>query len=44
MVASGSHIGHAAVAMWDNNELWVLECQEALYFESGKKGVQKNKY
>lgn len=26
MAASGSHIGHAAVALWDdNNELWILE-------------------
>ena len=44
MMASGSHIGHAAVALWQDNQLWIVESQEANYFESGKTGVQKNKY
>jgi hypothetical protein len=25
MVATGSHVGHAAVALWEDNELWILE-------------------
>lgn len=44
MVASGSHVGHAAVALWENDQLWIVESQSASYFASGKDGVQKNKY
>ncbi|CDW85293.1 UNKNOWN [Stylonychia lemnae] len=44
MVASGSLVGHAAMALWQDDVLWVVESQDALYFESGKKGIQKNKF
>eukprot|EP00347_Sterkiella_histriomuscorum_P020910 403335991 len=44
MMSSGSHIGHAAMALWEQDELWIIESQDAQYFESGKRGVQKNKY
>lgn len=39
MMASGSHIGHAAMALWEGETLWIVESQDASYFESGKKGV-----
>lgn len=44
MAASGSHVGHAAMAIWRDNELWMVESQDAMYFESGKSGVQRNKF
>lgn len=44
MMASGSHIGHAAMALWQDDTLWIVESQSAAYFGQGKMGVQKNKY
>ena len=29
MVASGSHVGHAAMAMWEQDELYVIEIMDA---------------
>lgn len=39
MMSSGSHIGHAAMALWEGETLWIVESQEAAYFESGKTGI-----
>lgn len=44
MVATGSHVGHMAMALWEGKELWIVEAQSAKYFGSGKQGIQKNKY
>ena len=44
MVATGSHVGHMAMTLWENNTLWVVEAQSALYFDSQKQGIQRNKY
>lgn len=29
MLTSGSHVGHAAMALWDDDELYVLESADA---------------
>ena len=44
MIMTGGHIAHAAVALWEGTELWVVESQAAWYFQTKINGVQKTKY
>ena len=39
---TGSRAGHTAVALWDKDELYVLESQEALYWPT--KNIQRRKW
>ena len=42
MIGAGGHIGHCCVCAWKDNELYVLESQEALYWH--RHGIQRNKW
>ena len=42
MIGSGGVIGHCCVCAWKDNELYVLESQDALYWP--RHGIQKNKW
>ena len=42
MIGSGGRIGHCCVCAWKDNELYVLESQDALYWP--RHGIQKNKW
>ena len=42
MIGSGGHVGHCVVAAWKDNELYILEAQDALYWP--RRGIQKNKW
>ena len=45
MVSSGSQVGHAAVALRDDNgDLFIIEAQSAFYFKNAKSGVQSTKF
>ncbi|TNV72821.1 hypothetical protein FGO68_gene10611 [Halteria grandinella] len=44
MVSSGSQAAHAAVLLWDNQTLYVHECQHAWYFQTGLSGVQRTPF
>lgn len=39
MVSSGSHASHAAVALREGKELYIVEVQSAYYFKNGVSGV-----
>jgi hypothetical protein len=41
-LGTGSRSGHNTIAMWRDNELWVLESQDAWYWP--RHGIQKNKW
>ena len=42
MIGSGGHVGHCVVLAWKDNELYVVEAQDAAYWP--RKGIQKNKW
>jgi hypothetical protein len=42
MYGSGSRIGHSAVAVWINDELYIIESQDGWYWP--KRGIQRNKW
>ena len=42
MIGSGGHAGHCVVCAWKDNELYVLEAQDAFYWP--RRGIQKNKW
>jgi hypothetical protein len=42
MVGTGSHIGHSAVCMWIDGELYVLESQDGWYWPTH--GIQRTKW
>ena len=42
MIGSGGHVGHTCVCTWIDDELYVLESQEALYWP--RSGIQRNKW
>jgi len=42
MWGTGTHIGHTAIAMWEDNELYVYESQDGWYWP--RHGIQKNKW
>ena len=42
MWGTGTHIGHTAVAMWEDGELYVYESQDGWYWP--RHGIQKNKW
>jgi hypothetical protein len=44
MIMTGSHAAHAAVALWEDSQLYIVESQDAWYFGSESSGVQKSKY
>ena len=44
MVSSGSHVGHAAMALWEDDVLYVIESVDAWQFSMSNNGVQKHLY
>ena len=42
MYATGSHAGHTAMTLWFEDELYVIESQDAGHWP--KQGIQRNKY
>jgi hypothetical protein len=42
MVGSGGHIGHCCVCTWMDDDLYVIEAQDALYWP--RNGIQRNKW
>lgn len=44
MLASGSHVGHAAMTLWDKEELYIVEALDGWQYSKDTDGVQAHLY
>lgn len=44
MLASGSHVGHAAMTLWDKDELYIVEALDGWQYSKDVDGVQAHLY